>query len=68
LIVEAFWISLEGRIYGPPVSGWSAVETRVALTFAVVWVIALAAWQAGCLDHIRASRLVLAHVWGEEGS
>jgi hypothetical protein len=65
LIVEAFWISLEGRIYSPPLSGWSAVETRVALTFAVVWVIALAAWQAGRLDLIRASRLVLAHVWGE---
>jgi hypothetical protein len=65
LIVEASWISLEGRIYSPPLSGWPAVETRVALTFVIVWIIALAAWQAGRLDLIRASRLVLAHVWGE---
>jgi hypothetical protein len=47
----------------PPVFGWSAVETRVALTYAGVWVIALAAWQAGRPDLIRSPRLVLAHVW-----
>jgi transposase len=47
----------------PPVFGWSAVETRVALTSAAVWVIALAAWQAGRPDVIRSPRLVLAHVW-----
>jgi Transposase DDE domain len=47
----------------PPVFGWSAVETRVALTYAAVWVIALAAWQAGRPDLIRSPRLVLAHVW-----
>jgi hypothetical protein len=34
------------RLQRPPVFGWSAVETRVALTSAAVWVIALAAWQA----------------------
>jgi hypothetical protein len=41
------------------------VETRVALTYAAVWVIALTAWQAGRPDLIRSSRLrlVLAHVW-----
>ncbi len=42
---------------------WSAVETRVALTYAVVWVIALAAWQARRPDLIRSPRLALAHVW-----
>jgi transposase len=47
----------------PPVFGWSAVETRVALTSAAVWVIALAAWQAARPDLIRSPRLVLAHVW-----
>jgi hypothetical protein len=36
---------------------------RVALTYAAVWVIALAAWQAGRPELIRSPRLVLAHVW-----
>ena len=47
----------------PPLCGWSAVETRVALTYAAVWVAALAAWQEGCPNLSRAPRLVLAHVW-----
>ena len=34
------------RLQRPPVFGWSAVETRVALTYAAVWVIALAGWSA----------------------
>ena len=34
------------RLQRPPVCGWSAVETGVALTYAAVWVIALAAWPA----------------------
>src|SRR5258706_571299 len=51
------------RLQRPPVFGWSAVETRVALTYAAVWVIALAAWQAGRPDLIRSPRLVLAPVW-----
>ena len=51
------------RLQRPPLCGWSAVETRVALTYAAVWVIALAAWQAGRPDRIRSPRLVLAHVW-----
>ena len=46
----------------PPVFGRSAVETRVALTCAAVWVVALAAWQAGRPDLISSPRLVLAHV------
>ena len=51
------------RLQRPPVFGWSAVETRVALTYAAVWVVALAAWQAGRPELIRSPRLVLAHVW-----
>ncbi|HEX9036373.1 MAG TPA: hypothetical protein VF808_05220 [Ktedonobacterales bacterium] len=51
------------RLQRPPAFGWSAVETRVALTYATVWVIALAASQAGRPDLIRSPRLVLAHVW-----
>jgi len=50
------------RLQRPPVFGWSAVETRVVLTYAAVWVIALAAWQAGRPELIRSPRLVLAHV------
>jgi len=51
------------RLQRPPVFGWSAVEARVTLTYAAVWVVALAAWQAGRPELIRSPRLVLAHVW-----
>ena len=47
----------------PPVAGWSAVATRVALTYAALWVIALAASQAGRSELIRSPQLVMAHVW-----
>jgi hypothetical protein len=47
----------------PPVFGWSAVEPRMALTFAAVWVIMLAAWYTGRPVLIRSLRLVPAHVW-----
>jgi hypothetical protein len=53
------------RLQRPPHFGWSAVETRVALTYAAGWVIALAAYQAGRQSFIRSPRLVLAHVWDE---
>lgn len=46
-----------------PASGWSAVATQMDLTYAGLWVIALAAWQAGHPELIRAPRLVLAHIW-----
>jgi hypothetical protein len=51
------------RLQRPPLFGWSSLETRVALTYAAVWVIALAAWQAGRPALLRSPRLVLAHVW-----
>jgi hypothetical protein len=47
------------RMQRPPVFGWSAVEKRVALTYTAVWVIVLAAWQAGRPGLIRSPRLVL---------
>jgi hypothetical protein len=63
--IERFfgWVLVFFRLQRPPVFGWSAVETCVALTYAVVWVIALTAWQAGRPDLIRSPRLLLAHVW-----
>ncbi len=51
------------RVPRPPISGWSAVATQAALTYAALWVIALAAWQAGRPELIRSPCLVLAHVW-----
>jgi hypothetical protein len=50
------------RLQRPPVFGWSAVEIRVALTYAAVWVIASAAWQACRPDLLCSPRRVLAHV------
>jgi hypothetical protein len=63
--IERFfaWVLVFFRLQRPPVFGWSAIETRVALTYAAVWVISLAAWQAGRPELIRSPRLVLAHVW-----
>lgn len=46
--------------YGLPPFGWAVIETRMALTYATVWIIALAAWQAGRPELIRSPRLVLA--------
>jgi hypothetical protein len=51
------------RLQRPPVSGSLAVASRVALTYAGLRVIALAATQAGHPELIRSPRLVLAHVW-----
>jgi transposase len=63
--IERFFgrVLLFFHLQRPPVFGWSAVESRVALTYAAVWVVALAAWQAGHPDLIRSPRRVLAHVW-----
>jgi hypothetical protein len=52
-----------GRLQRAAVLGWSAVETRVALTAAADGGITRAAWQAGRPELIRSPRLVLAHVW-----
>jgi hypothetical protein len=47
----------------PPLAGWSAVASRVALTYAATIVVGLAAQQAGRPDLIRSPKRVLAHTW-----
>jgi hypothetical protein len=44
----------------PPIFGWPTVKTRVALTYAAVWVITLAAWHGCRPDLIRSPRRILA--------
>lgn len=51
------------RLQRPPLAGWTAVETRVALTYAATLVVGLAAHQAGRPDLIRSPTRVLAHTW-----
>jgi hypothetical protein len=51
------------RLQRPPLCGWSAVATRVALTYTATIVVALAAKQAGRPDLIRSPTRVLAHLW-----
>jgi hypothetical protein len=51
------------RLQRPPLAGWSAIASRVALTYAATIVIALAAQQAGRPDLIRSPKRVLAHTW-----
>jgi hypothetical protein len=51
------------RLQRPPLAGWTAVETRVALTYAATLVVGLAAQHAGRPDLIRSPTRVLAHTW-----
>ena len=51
------------RLQRPPLAGWSAVATQVALTYAATVVVGLAAHQAGRPDLIRSPKRVLAHTW-----
>lgn len=51
------------RLQRPPLAGWTAVETRVALTYAATVVVGLAAQQAGRPDLVRSPTRVLAHIW-----
>ena len=51
------------RLQRPPLTGWSAVAARVALTYAATVVVGLAAQQAGRPDLIRSPKRVLAHAW-----
>ena len=51
------------RLQRPPLAGWSAIERRVALTYAATVVVGLAAQQAGRPDLIRSPTRVLAHTW-----
>ena len=47
----------------PPLCGWSAVATHVALVYAATIVVGLAAQEAGRPDLIRSPARVLAHTW-----
>jgi transposase len=51
------------RLQRPPLCGWSAITSRVALTYSATLVVALAAQQAGRPDLIRSPKRVLAHTW-----
>jgi hypothetical protein len=54
-------IQVASRGTCPQYSSGVGVETRAALKYAAVWVVALAAWQAGRPELIRSPRLVPAH-------
>jgi hypothetical protein len=49
------------RLQRPPLAGWSAIASRVALTYAATIMVALAAQEAGRPDLIRSPKRVLAH-------
>jgi hypothetical protein len=49
------------RLQRPPLCGWSALATRVALTYTASIVVGLAAQHAGRPDLIRSPKRVLAH-------
>ena len=51
------------RLQRPPLRGWPAVATQVALTYAATVVVGLAAHQAARPDLIRSPKRVLAHTW-----
>ncbi|HEV2456719.1 MAG TPA: hypothetical protein VGS80_00015 [Ktedonobacterales bacterium] len=51
------------RLQRPQLSGWSAMASRVALTYAATVVVGLAAYQAGRPDLIRSPKRILAHAW-----
>jgi transposase len=51
------------RLQRPPLGGWTAVATRVALTYTATVVVGLAAHQAARPDLIRFPKRVLAHTW-----
>jgi transposase len=51
------------RLQCPPLCGWSAIVSQVALTSSAPIVVALAAQEAGRPDLIRSPKRVLAHTW-----
>jgi hypothetical protein len=63
--IERFFgrVFLFFRLQRPPLTGWSAVASAVALTYAAVILVALAAADAGRPDLIRSPKRVLAHSW-----
>ena len=63
--IERFFgrVFLFFHLQRPPLCGWSAITTRVALTYTASIVVGLAAHQAGRPDLIRSPKRVLAHTW-----
>lgn len=51
------------RLQRPPLSGRSAIATRIALTYTASIIVVLAAQQAGRPDLIRSPKRVLALTW-----
>ncbi|HEX9518086.1 MAG TPA: hypothetical protein VF940_18130 [Streptosporangiaceae bacterium] len=51
------------RLPRPPLCGWPAVATQVALVYPAIVVVGLAAQPANRPDLIRSPRRVLAHTW-----
>jgi transposase len=63
--IERFFgrVFLFFHLQRPPLSGWSAITTQVALTYTATIIVALAAQQADRPDLIRSPKRVLAHLW-----
>jgi Transposase DDE domain len=63
--IERFFgrVFLFFHLQRPPFSGWSAIASRVALTYTATIIVALAAHHAGRPDLIRSPKRVLAHCW-----
>ncbi len=63
--IERFFgrVFLFFRLQRPPLCGWSAIVSQVALAYTAVIVVALAAQQADRPDLIRSPKRVLAHCW-----
>jgi hypothetical protein len=60
---RAFSLHSLFRLQRPPLAGWSAIASRVALTYAALVVVGVAAQQAERPDLIRSPKRVLAHSW-----
>jgi hypothetical protein len=63
--IERFFgrVSLFFRQQRPPLAGWSAIVSQVALTYTATIIVALAAQQAQRPDLIRSPKRVLTHTW-----
>ena len=63
--IERFFgrVFLFFHLQRPPLYGWTAIATRVALTYTASIIVALAAQHAGRPDLIRSPKRVLTHTW-----
>jgi transposase len=65
--IERFFarVFLFFHLQRPPLCGWSAMVSQVALAYTASIIVGLAAQQAGRPDLIRSPKRVLAHLWEE---